>query len=62
MKVWNFNKENKVVVGNLEVENMEEARQLAREWNKECATTMQVHFVANWPILKEATKVSAIYS
>lgn len=60
-KVWCFGKDGKLVVGGVVVESMEQARRMAREWNKDPAPGMEIEIVANARIPSHGTMVSAIY-
>jgi hypothetical protein len=60
IKVWCFGKNGKLIVGNVEVRDMEQARRLAREWNRG-GNINHIEIVQNARDAREATQVSAIY-
>lgn len=61
MKIWNRTNAG-TLISVVEVASMEEARQLARQWNRnERRLGMRVDIVANAEKAAEATQVSAVY-
>jgi len=62
MKFWMTNQETQqIVIGNVEFETMDQAYQSAVAWNhQETRKNMFVDFIANAPVLKEATSVRAV--
>lgn len=59
MKVWCYSNAGKLILGGVEVESMEHARKLAREWNRG-GNVNRIDIVQNAKDAREATAVSAI--
>lgn len=60
MRVWNFGDGGKLI-SSIEVRDMDEARKLARAWNRgEKRPGMKVEIISNAPVPAHATKICAV--
>lgn len=60
MRVWCFNRQNQIVAC-VEVADFNEARKIAREWNRSPGKLGRVEIIANARTITEATAVTAVY-
>lgn len=61
MKIWNWNNSGKMIIA-LEVKDMDEARSIARQWNRSEGKTSErkVAIITNTPVQAHATKICAV--
>lgn len=60
VKVWAWNNDGKLIIGNVEVADMDAARELAFEWNRDNPTS-RIDLIGNASRQVFCTKISAIY-